>query len=492
MIGPERRVGRLRVLPVARQVFRDDEELRVGGRGFELLLALAEAEGALVAKQTLLRRGWPGLAISDNALQAQMAALRRLIGADAGVAIRTDAGRGYRLVALREPARARGPVRWQPTLALLRIEAAGRLAEQAAALTEELSVALGQLRWVEVLDEAAAQGARYLLAASLRRDAASLRFAGRLLEAASGRQLWARRFDRAGRGFSVLDGLAAEVAGAVEPMLRRVEIERAAALPEDACGAYELHLRAQPLCHVDTDADNREAMRLLRRGIALDPGFAPAKGALAAAIARRIAQRWPGDDDAAEAVRLARESAALGSEADPPALASAAYVLAYVGRDFAAAVEVAERALALAPNSPTVLHQAAWVSLYAGDWQVALSRIGRAMMLSPTDPLLHDFFAIRGAAHFIGGDHVAAADWFGRAISLRPGYGAGHLMRASALWMAGRRDEAALAGRTAQALLPGYGLVDAARRSALTGDARARFLVGLRSIGFPDEGTLTP
>jgi DNA-binding winged helix-turn-helix (wHTH) protein len=486
MIGPERRIGRLRLLPVARQAFRDEEELRIGSRAFELLLALAEAEGALVPKATLLRRAWPGLIVADNTLQAQMASLRRLIGPEAGVAIRTDAGRGYRLVALQQAAQLPNAARWQPTLALLRIEAAARFAEQAAAVTEELTVALGQLRWVELLDEAAAQGARYLLAGSLRRDGIVLRFAGRLLEAASGRQLWARRFDREGRGFGVLDGLAAEVADALEPTLRRVEVERAAALPEDGCGAYELHLRAQPLCHVDTDANNREAMRLLRRAIVLDPAFAPAHGALAATIARRIAQRWPGDDDAAEAVRLARSATWLGSEADPQALASAAYVLAYVGRDFAAAVEVAERALALAPNSPTVLHQAAWVSLYAGAWRVALARIGRAMALSPTDPLLHDYFAIMGAAHFIGGDHLASADWFGRATSLRPGYGPGHLMRTAALWMAGRREEAALAVCTAQAILPGHGLVDAARRTALTGEARSRLVNGLRAAGYPE------
>jgi adenylate cyclase len=486
MIGPERRIGGLRVLPAARQVFRGEEELRIGGRGFEVLLALAEADGALVAKETLLRRAWPGAIVADNTLQAQVALLRRLIGPDAGVAIRTDAGRGYRLVALQQAAPARSPGRWQPTVALLRIDAPARLAEQAAALAEEAAAAIGLLRWVEVLDTAAAQGARYLLAASLRRDGAAVRLSTRLLEAASGRQLWARRFDREGTGFGVLDGIAAELAGALEPVLRQVEIERATSLPDDACGAYELHLRAQPLCQFDSDGNTREAALLLRRAIAADPGFAPAKGALAGAIARRIAQRWAGDDDAAEAVRLAREATGRGSDADPQALASAAYVLAFVGRDYAAAAAVAGRALALAPTSPAVLHHAAWASLYAGAWREAIDRAGRAMALSPTDPMTYDYLAIIGSAYFVGGDHAAAADWFGRATSLRPGYGAGYLMRAAALSLVGRGEDAAQAATAARHILPGFGLADAARRTALSGDVRRRFLDGLRAAGYPE------
>lgn len=485
MIGPERRLGQLRLLPAARQLFCGSEELRIGGRGFELLLALAEAEGALVSKQTLLRRCWPGALVTDNTLQAQVAALRRTLGPESGVAIRTDSGRGYRIVVLHE-ARPAGGTRWQPTLAVLPIEATQRLAEQASALGEGVAAAVGLLRWVEVLDQAAAQAARYLIAASLRREGSVVRLSARLLEAASGRQLWARRFDREGSGFAVLDGVAAELAGALEPVLRQMEIERAAALPDDACGAYELYLRAQPLCQFDSDENTRDAALLLRRALIVDPGFAPAKGALAGVIARRIAQRWPGGDDPAEAVRLAREATGRGSDADPQALAWAAYVLAFVGRDYAAAMAVADRALALAPNSPTVLHQAAWVSLYAGAWQAALDRIGRAMALSPTDPLLHDFFAIMGAAYFVGGDHRAAADWFGRATSLRPSYGPGYLMRAASLWLAGQAEEASIAARTARAMLPRHGLADVAERTALVGDARSRLLAGLRAAGFPE------
>ncbi|WP_291298740.1 winged helix-turn-helix domain-containing protein [Elioraea sp.] len=488
MIGPERRIGRLRVLPVARQVFNEGEEVRVGGRGFELLLALAEAEGALVPKQTLMRRGWPGTLVGDNTLQAQVAGLRRALGADAGVSIRTDQGRGYRLVVLQD-ARPQAPARWQPALAVLAVEAPARLAEPAQALGEEVAAAIGQHRWVTVLDAAAAQQARYLLAASLRREGGVVRLAARLLEAASGRQVWARRFDRPdqgrGGGYGVLDGIAADLAGALEPALRQVEIERAVALPDDACGAYDLYLRAQPLCQFDTDDNTRDAVAMLRRAIIADPGFAPARGALAGAIARRIAQRWSGDDDVAEAVQLARAATGRGSDADPPALASAAYVLAFAGRDVAAAQAEADRALALAPNSPTVLHHAAWVSLYAGAWREAIARVGRAMALSPTDPFLHDFFAIMGVACFVGGDHAVAADWLGRATSLRPGYGPGHLLRASSLWHAGRPEEAAVVARTASALLPGERLGEVAARSALSGELRARYLDGLRAAGFP-------
>ena len=86
--------GRFRVMPHRRELLADSRPIRLGGRAFDVLLALIEARGAVLGKDALVARVWPGQVVEDNTLQAQISVLRHALGADRGL-IRTVAGRGY-------------------------------------------------------------------------------------------------------------------------------------------------------------------------------------------------------------------------------------------------------------------------------------------------------------------------------------------------------------------------------------------------------------
>ena len=86
--------GRFRVAPQRRELFADGRPIRLGGRAFDVLVALLEASGAVVSKDALMARVWPDRIVEDNSLQAQISALRAAFGAERGL-IRTVAGRGY-------------------------------------------------------------------------------------------------------------------------------------------------------------------------------------------------------------------------------------------------------------------------------------------------------------------------------------------------------------------------------------------------------------
>ena len=86
--------GRFRVAPQRRELFADGRPIRLGGRAFDVLIALLEASGAVVSKDALMARVWPDRIVEDNSLQAQISALRAAFGAERGL-IRTVAGRGY-------------------------------------------------------------------------------------------------------------------------------------------------------------------------------------------------------------------------------------------------------------------------------------------------------------------------------------------------------------------------------------------------------------
>src|SRR5258707_3124578 len=88
--------GRFRVEPHRRELLAGDQPIKLGGRAFDLLMALIDASGAVVSKDVLLDRVWPGRIVEENRLQNQGSALRRAFRADQDL-IRTVARRGYKV-----------------------------------------------------------------------------------------------------------------------------------------------------------------------------------------------------------------------------------------------------------------------------------------------------------------------------------------------------------------------------------------------------------
>jgi len=87
-------IGRLRVLPHRRELLYDGAPIDLGGRAFDVLMALIEAKGTIVSKDELITRVWPGRVIEENSLEAQISALRKGLGPGRNL-IRTVTGRGY-------------------------------------------------------------------------------------------------------------------------------------------------------------------------------------------------------------------------------------------------------------------------------------------------------------------------------------------------------------------------------------------------------------
>src|SRR6202048_1064256 len=86
--------GHFRVVPRRRELLADGRPIHLGGRTFDVLMALIEGQGAVVAKDTLMERVWPNRIVEENSLHFQISALRDALGAERRL-IRTISGRGY-------------------------------------------------------------------------------------------------------------------------------------------------------------------------------------------------------------------------------------------------------------------------------------------------------------------------------------------------------------------------------------------------------------
>jgi DNA-binding winged helix-turn-helix (wHTH) protein/TolB-like protein len=91
------RFGRFELRPGERALLAEGKALRLGGRAFDILLALVERRDRVVEFDELLDVVWPGLAVEENNLSVQISSLRKLVGTDA---ITTVRGKGYRFTAL--------------------------------------------------------------------------------------------------------------------------------------------------------------------------------------------------------------------------------------------------------------------------------------------------------------------------------------------------------------------------------------------------------
>lgn len=69
----------------------------IGSRAFAILEVLTQSAGSLVGKDELIERIWSGAVVNDNTLQVHISAVRKALGAQ-GALIKTESGRGYRLL----------------------------------------------------------------------------------------------------------------------------------------------------------------------------------------------------------------------------------------------------------------------------------------------------------------------------------------------------------------------------------------------------------
>ena len=347
-------------------LFRHGAPVKLGSRALDILCVLAVARGEIVSKNQLLDRVWPGLVVEENNLAVHISALRRELadGMDGQSLLVTVPGRGYRLIGLNEPATAQAtpaPLQWEgipgASIAVLPFENLSTDSRQeyfADGVVEDIITGLARINWLSVIARNSTftykgkatdinqvreeLGVRYVLKGSIRRSNNRVRIVAQLIEAQSGVHLWAERYDRLLDDiFAVQDEIAMSVIGAIEPNLRKAEIERVRRKRPESLDAYDFVLRALPFVHKWMPDGAAAAIPLLQKALELEPGYAHAHALLARCFHFRFSRGGLRDEDRAVAIRHAR-AAIIGDSDDATTLAIAALVIWFDERDPATAI----------------------------------------------------------------------------------------------------------------------------------------------------------
>ena len=335
------------------------------------------------------------------------------------------------------------PLPDKPSIAVLAFENLSGEPEQdyfADGIVEEIITALSRIKWLFVIARNSSfaykgqkidvkqigreLGVRYVLEGSVRKAGNRVRINGQLIDATSGMQIWADRFDgELADIFDLQDQVTMRVVGEISPKLEAAEIERARRKPTDNLDAYQGYMRGMAAFYLLSAEGNRDALAQFYRASELDPNFASPFAMAARAYAQRKAFGWPQvrADEAVEVERLARRAAMLGKD-DAVALTMAGIALAYSVGDLDSGDSLINRALTLNPNLASAWFFSGWAKVWLGDSVTALDRLSRAMRLSPQDPNMFNMHAATAGAHFIAGNYDQAMASAAAAVETQPNY----------------------------------------------------------------------
>lgn len=257
-------------------------------------------------------------------------------------------------------------------------------------LTEELHNALAQIPQLHIASRTSsfsfknqtvpvdsigrALRVAHLLEGSVRKSENRVRISARLTQVQSGYQLWSQSYDRdLADVFALQTEIATDIARIlnIELVQRRAESAAAASIDPEAYDAY---------------------LRGLYRMNALDYGSARTQLELAVESAPEFGPAWAVLSDAYNQLGRrtdARSAARRAVEADSSlaaAYAALAYIDFFYDRDWPAAEQNLERALALDPTHIPAIQRRAYAYVAMGRGDDAVREIDRAAVLDPLSP----------------------------------------------------------------------------------------------------------
>jgi adenylate cyclase len=301
-------------------LFLEGEQIDLRPKSFGMLRFFVDNPGRLLDRDTIMEAIWPGTTIAEEGVIQCVRDIRRALGDEARSVLKTVPKRGYIFTAAVSgrgtPLSTEGShiSNVRPVVVVLPFRSSTTSEMYlAAGLTDELVTSLARFRSLSVIcpgenrrprlslviDGAGPTGfgrglgAEYLLEGRVKSSGRPVRVNARLVSPATETVLWSDRYEGdVTEPFRIQDIAADSVTVAVETHIITAEIDRAMRSDISKLDAHGLFLRALRNIWKQTVSSTSEAVALLRRAVAIDPGYAPALGMLGMCLQQQITQGW--------------------------------------------------------------------------------------------------------------------------------------------------------------------------------------------------------
>lgn len=329
-------------------------------------------------------------------------------------------------------------------------------------ITEDIITALSHVRWLfvvarnstfayknrtsDIREVGRDLGARYVLEGSVRKAGNRVRVTAQLIDAGTGNHVWADRYDRVLEDiFDLQEEISETIAARIEPELGHAERDRAQNRPTGDLGAWDLYQRGMWHLYRFTRNDADQARALFRAAIDRDPRFSSPYTGLAYQQLYDVMNGYSAnfEESLEESEKNVRQALALD---DKDALARFTLGRLYTLKgDYETAMQEFQLGAKLNPGFAQIYHGMGFALAFGGHPQDSIAYFEKAIRLSPHDPHLTSFMAVRAYAYLTLHKYDQAVESADGAIRQPNAMVWPHIFRTSALGhLASHRAESSL------------------------------------------------
>jgi adenylate cyclase len=329
-------------------------------------------------------------------------------------------------------------------------------------------------------------GVRHVLAGSFRKIGKRARITAQLINAQTGRNVWAERYERELRDiFAVEDEIAGEIMTALQVELTEGAQARRWRHGTTNLKAWEHAARGISRLRQWTTKESGEARAMLAKAVEIDPRYAVAWAWLGRTHAWELLEGLA--DSPEQSLRRGLECAEMALALDP--LDSDAYTLMCAlhlyRHQYDEAVAAGEKAVALDPNGAENYRWLAMCLVYAGRPREAVAAIRKSMRLAPIP--VADSFHWLAKSHLAIGELDSALSAALEAVSRAPQFAWHHLTLAWVYIECRRIDEGRASLADALATDPKLTVSGCAKLEHYSDRSMIdRFVNALRKAGLPE------
>jgi len=339
-------------------------------------------------------------------------------------------------------------------------------------------------------------GVRYVLEGSVRRIADQVRVNVQLIDAESGVQIWADRFENKRAN---LARAQSEITGRLARRLN-LELAEAASRRVERSGATSLDaedflMRGWAAYYRPAStATRQESLQAFERALEADPQSVAARIGIGTVLVDDLVLRFSNDleRDKARADEMLRE--ALEREMSDSMAHFAMGMLRRIQNRLTDSQIELETSIALDRNNARAFQQLGVTLMCLGEPELAIPQIERAIRLNPYDPNIASYYWAVGSAHLVSGRMDDAVSLLTKARAANPRLYFIHLWLAGSLALKGDLDAARFAVAESLELRPEINSLARWRAENLfytnpqfTALADKTLYAGLRQAGFPDD-----
>jgi TolB-like protein/class 3 adenylate cyclase/Tfp pilus assembly protein PilF len=344
----------------------------------------------------------------------------------------------------------------------------------------------------DVRDVGKTLNVRYVVEGSIQRDDRNVRVTAQLVDANTGRHLWAERYDRELKNiFAIRDDITRAVAGTLGGLQGKVaqaEAIRLSGKDPNSFTAYSYVMKGWEEWRKFTKENNAAARQLFEIASSVDPNYARAYAGLAWTYANDYDYEWTDDFDRAikRATELARKAVSLD-----PSDYQAHWVLGWsylYNWEHEKALASYSRARDLNPNDAELLAEMANLLIYIGQPKQAITQVKEAIRLNPFHEKWYDEYL--GWAYEEAGMPREAIEVLEQVISKEPDPEEIWILPTLAAAYASpgiaRMDDAQAMVKTILTLKPEFSCAEVASRNPYkTQKLTDRYVNALRRAGLP-------